>query len=163
MARSLAMLVSAGTLVVSCELELRSPALAQQANAPPVAPHAWLYGAWTGGLFPAPLGLTAQICLAQPVVIFTRDVVLRGSIIEETYAQRLIETVRTDAVGLEFRFTSDHAPQTTSLLGLSAPPTAVGFGCPGPDTLNVQRRGENEIAFPGCADFPYPLIRCPAR
>jgi hypothetical protein len=27
----------------------------------------------------------------------------------------------------------------------------------------VQRRGENEISFPGCPEFPYPLVRCPAR
>jgi len=39
----------------------------------------------------------------------------------------------------------------------------VGFGCPSPDVLHVQRRGENEISFPGCNDFPYPLVRCSAR
>ena len=32
-----------------------------------------------------------------------------------------------------------------------------------PDVLHVVRRGENEIAFPGCADFPNPLIRCQTR
>ena len=39
----------------------------------------------------------------------------------------------------------------------------VGFGCEDPDLLHVQRRGENEISFPGCPEFPYPLVRCPAR
>jgi hypothetical protein len=27
----------------------------------------------------------------------------------------------------------------------------------------VQRRSDNEISFPGCTDFPYPLVRCPGR
>ena len=40
------------------------------------------------------------------------------------------------------------------------PPPKAGFGCPDPNVLPVQRRGENEIAFPGCTDFPFPLIRC---
>jgi hypothetical protein len=39
----------------------------------------------------------------------------------------------------------------------------VGFGCISPDVLRVQRRTENEITFPDCKDFPYPLVRCPAR
>jgi len=97
------------------------------------------------------------------VVIFTRDVVLRGSLISAEYAQRVIETVRIDAVGLEFRFTPEEAPPAPGLLGLSGPPPVSGFGCASIDSLNVQRRGENEIAFPNCGDFPYPLIRCPGR
>ena len=42
------------------------------------------------------------------------------------------------------------------------PPVArdVGFGCISPDILHVLRRSENEISFPGCNDFPYPLVRC---
>ena len=39
----------------------------------------------------------------------------------------------------------------------------VGFGCESADVLHVVKRGENEIMFPGCADFPYPLIRCSSR
>jgi hypothetical protein len=153
----LALLTVAGVMASSpCSL-------AQQANAPPIAPHAWLYGAWTGGMFPAPSGITAQLCLAQPVAIFTRDIVLRGSLISAEYTQRVIETVRIDAVGLEFRFAPDHPPPASGLLGLSDAPPIMGFGCANPDTLNVQRRGENEISFPGCSDFPYPLIRCPGR
>jgi hypothetical protein len=26
--------------------------------------------------------------------------------------------------------------------------------------LTVRRDNENQITFPGCADFPYPLVRC---
>jgi hypothetical protein len=27
----------------------------------------------------------------------------------------------------------------------------------------VKREGENQISFPHCSDFPYPLIRCSTR
>jgi hypothetical protein len=128
------------------------------------APHAWLFGAWTGGLFPAPSSLTAQECLAQPTVIFTRDIVMRATLTEATYVQRLIETVRRTTTGAEFRFAGSVVPQSgTDLMGLAAAGAETGFGCDSPDVLNVQRRGENEIAFPGCADYPYPLVRCPGR
>jgi hypothetical protein len=131
-----------------------------QATAP-VPPHAWLFGAWTGGLFPAPSGITAQQCLAQPTVIFTRDVVMRATLTDPTYAQRVIETVRLTTTGSEFRFVAG-PPSTSSLMGLESPPT-VGFGCESPDVLHVVRRGENEITFPDCAEYPYPLERCPGR
>jgi hypothetical protein len=39
----------------------------------------------------------------------------------------------------------------------------TGFGCTTPNELHVLRQGENQISFPHCTDFPYPLIRCPAR
>ena len=50
------------------------PVAATPASAQQAPPHAWLFGSWTGGLFPAPSNVTAQTCLATPVVIFTRDV-----------------------------------------------------------------------------------------
>ncbi len=126
-------------------------------------PHAWLFGAWTGGLFPAPSGLTAQECLAQPTVIFTRDVVMRATLISTTYVQRVIATARLTPTGTEFRFSAAPPPEPGSrLLGLNTTPEP-GFGCSSPDELHVVRRGENEITFPGCADFPYPLLRCPGR
>ena len=81
-----------------------SPGAAQPAGPPPQPPHAWLFGTWTGGLFPAPSGLTAQACLSQPVVIFTRDVVLRATLTSELYVQRVIESARTTPTGAEFRF-----------------------------------------------------------
>ena len=119
-------------------------------------PHAWLFGTWTGGIFPPIAGLSTQACLSQPVVIFTRDLVMRATLTEQTLTQRVVETARAVPSGVEFHFTSNAL--AAGLLGRAAAP--VGFGCASPDALFVQRRGENEIAFPGCADFPNPLVRC---
>lgn len=136
-----------------------------QAQGPALPPHAWLFGAWIGGLYPPPVTLSAQECLAQPVVIFTRDLVLRATFTSDTYAQRRVETVRATATGAEFRLIQplNSTPAGNALFGNQAPPPPVGFGCEGPNVLHVQRHGENEISFPHCADFPYPLIRCGAR
>jgi hypothetical protein len=126
-------------------------------------PHAYLFGAWTGGLFPPPSAISPQQCLANPVVIFTRDVVMRAVITDQTYTQRQVETARTTATGTEFRF--QPSPASAASVGpfnLAGPaPADVGFGCGSSQVLHVQRHGENEIVFPGCTDFPYPLIRCP--
>jgi hypothetical protein len=137
---------------------------AQQAQpaSPPQPPHAWLFGAWTGGIFPAPSALSAQACLSQPVVIFTRDVILRATLTSELYIQRVIESARASASGAEFRLATEPG-QVAGPLGITSAPAAIGFGCDGPDVLNVQRHTDNEISFPGCTDFPYPLVRCPAR
>jgi len=128
-------------------------------------PHAWLFGSWTGGLFPAPANLSADACLAAPTVIFTRDIVLRASLTDTGYLQRAIATVRATPHGFEFGFQPSNAlaANTNNLLGLPAPQPAVGFGCLSADALHVERHGENEISFPGCADFPNPLVRCPSR
>ena len=123
-------------------------------------PHAWLFGTWTGGIFPAPANLTPQACLSQPVVIFTRDLVMRATITEQVLTQREIETARISPQGMEFRFAA--GPGGSAVLGLGNARQG-GFGCETPDVLHVQRRGENEIAFPGCADFPNPLVRCHTR
>lgn len=133
-------------------LALISP-LTAQAPAPAGPPHAWLFGAWIGGMFPPPVTLSAQECLAQPMVIFTRDVVMRAVITSPAYVQRLIDTARATATGFEVRLVPATAAPSDSAAGL-------GFGCPDPNLLPVQRRGDNEIAFPGCTDFPYKLIRC---
>jgi hypothetical protein len=130
------------------------------AQAPPQSPsqppHAWLFGTWTGGLFPASAGMTAQACFSQPVVIFTRDLVMRATLTEQALTQREVETARADPSGVEFRF----APGVTGSRMLGGLTVLAGFGCESPEVLHVQRRGENEIAFPGCADFPNPLVRC---
>jgi hypothetical protein len=129
-------------------------------------PHAWLFGAWTGGLFPVTGAVSAQSCLGQPTVIFTRDVVLRASLTDPTYAQRVVATARTRAGATDFQFApaADPAAAASSALLQVAPPKAdAGFGCESPDVLHVVRRSDNQIAFPGCADFPEPLVRCPAR
>ncbi len=130
-----------------------------QGNALP--PHAWLFGTWTGGIFPVPSGYSNQACLSQPVVIFTRDLVLRATLTEQMLTQREIETARNSSGGAEFRFAA--APGGGGGLLDTGTGRAVGFGCSSPDELHVQRRGENEIAFPGCADFPNPLVRCQTR
>ena len=153
---------------VAIVLALLMLAPAGEAAAPPATPapppHAWLFGAWTGGLFPALGATTAQACLAQPVVIFTRDVVLRASLTDPSYAQRVVGTARTRSGVTDFQFTPVAEPATGSgLLGVTQPKPASGFGCENPDVLHVQWRNDNEIAFPGCADFPEPLVRCPGR
>ena len=130
-----------------------------QTNEPP---HAWLFGTWTGGLFPVPSTMTPAACFGQPVVIFTRDVVLRATLTDATYTQRVIETARTDPGTTNFRF----APGGTGapgLLGLTGPAPQAGFGCENDNVLHVQRRSDNEISFPGCPEFSYPLVRCGSR
>lgn len=133
-----------------------------QGNLPP---HSWLFGAWTGGIFPPPSTLSAQECLAMPVVIFTRDIVMRAVITDQLYTQRVVETARVTAEGVEFRLARPAAAASAGPFSLSPGSgiNEVGFGCISPDILRVQRRTENEISFPGCTDFPYPLVRCPAR
>ncbi len=132
-----------------------------QGNLPP---HSWLFGAWTGGIFPPPSTLSAQECLAMPVVIFTRDIVMRAVITDQVYAQRLVETARITAEGVEFRLTPSPAVAPGPFnLSPGGSIGEVGFGCISPDILRVQRHTENEISFPGCNDFPYPLVRCPGR
>lgn len=134
---------------------------ATPAAAQALPPHAWLFGTWTGGIFPIPAGMSAQACLSQPVVIFTRDLVLRATLTEQTLAQREVETARSSPQGAEFRFAAGLGG-SSSLFSAAGSRTA-GFGCEDPDVLHVQRRGENEIAFPGCSDFPNPLVRCNTR
>jgi hypothetical protein len=134
-----------------------SVAGAQQGAGGP--PHAWVFGSWTGGIFPA-TDTEGPRCFGQPVVIFTRDIVMRASPLDIAYRQRAIETVAVQPNGLEFRFTPVPAP--VGPLAGRLPPD-VGFGCAGsPNLLRVERRGQDEIAFPGCAEFPSPLRRCTA-
>jgi len=153
--------------VAICLLALLScaGALPTRAQSPGLPPHAWLFGTWIGGLYPPPVTLSAEQCLALPVVIFTRDVAMRAVLTDVIYAQRQIETVRATATGAEFRFVAPVQPAAEggTLFGPPGAAQAVGFGCETADVLHVQRQGENQISFPRCADFPYPLIRCAAR
>ena len=90
-------------LIVTLALAALSTVPARaQGNLPP---HSWLFGAWTGGIFPPPSTLSAQECLAMPVVIFTRDIVMRAVITDQLYTERLVETARVTAEGVEFRLT----------------------------------------------------------
>jgi hypothetical protein len=137
---------------------LAAPLAAADAQQPQqqVAPHAWLFGSWTGGIFPA-ADNEGPACFAQPTVIFTRDVVMRVSVLEVPYRQRLIETVAGGPDGVEFRL----APASAAIapLGGRLPPDSA-FGCANPNNLRVERRGPDEIFFPDCAEFPSPLRRC---
>lgn len=124
-------------------------------------PHEWVFGAWTGGLFPVS-EVDSTACFGSPTVIFTRDVVMRVSSFDVAYHQRAIETAAALPGGnLEFRFVS--MGPAARALGGRLPPD-IGFGCGGsPDLLRIERRGPDEIVFPDCADFPSPLKRCVAR
>ena len=135
-------------------------ALPLSATAQRSPPHAFLFGSWTGGMFPPGDREGAQ-CLAQPTVVFTADVVMRASMTDVSYRQRLVETVSVTGQRFEFRLVPA-APQITPL-GARVPPD-VGFGCPGgANVLRVERRGDNEIVFPDCSEFPSPLVRCASR
>ncbi len=137
-------------------------ACGQAYAAPP--PHAWLFGIWTGGLFPVVGEMTQAQCVAQPAMIFGQDQVSRASLTSSMMAARDIVTVRAMPGGTEFHFTPlPPAPPADTLQALQKPADPRGFGCESPDILHVQKISENEIAFPGCADFPYPLVRCPSR
>ena len=148
------------TLALLLAVVPAAPALAQGGQ----PPHAWLFGTWTGGLFPAPEHLSAEACLGEPVVIFTRDLVLRATLTEQTLTQRVIETANVSPQGVEFRFAPGGVVASNGMgLGLPNPGATIGFGCEDVNVLHVKRRGPNEISFPGCTDFPNPLVRCPAR
>lgn len=140
-----------------------SSAVAQSAGG---YPHGFLFGAWVGGIFPAPTTLNARECQANPTLIFTKDVVLRANPFDAAYSQSLVETVRDTGGGVEFRLVRvGAAPASARGPFSTGPDLAAGhdFGCGSPTILRVQRRGENEISFPGCTEFPYPLVRCPGH
>jgi hypothetical protein len=142
------------------------PLLPATGHAQSGAPHSWLFGEWTGGLFPAPANLTAQACLGQPTVIFTRDVVIRGSLTEVNFTQRVIVTARTTSGQTDIQFTpalDALAANSNGLLGLDQPKASAGFGCETEDVLHIRRISENEISFPGCKEFPEPLVRCQGK
>ncbi|HTW69825.1 MAG TPA: hypothetical protein VME47_08075 [Acetobacteraceae bacterium] len=127
---------------------LTTPLMAQRPAGPVDSS---LFGEWVGGIFPPPVTLSAQECLSQPMVIFTRDSVMRAIMTSAAYEQRAIASARTTAAGFEIQLYPNQNPNL------------AGFGCPNPDVLPVQRRGDNEIVFPGCSGFPFPLIRCAAH
>ena len=144
-------------VLLSLALLLAAPAPSAFSQGQP--PHAWLFGTWTGGLFPPPSSMSTQACFSQPTVIFTRDLVMRATLTDQTLVQRVIESARAVTGGSEFRFAAMTAMTNPRMLGGSEA-QMMGFGCPTANDLVVQKRGDNEIAFPGCADFPYPLVRC---
>lgn len=134
-----------------------APAFAQ------APPHAWLFGAWTGGMFSAPANVPAEACLGQPTVIFTRDVVMRAQLGSQDYVQRAITSAQTRPGLTEFRFTPAPKPIGAGMLGLPGAPEMMGFGCASADWLPVKRISNDVIEFPGCPEFPFPLRRCALR
>ncbi len=146
-------------LLAGAVLPYSSPAARAQGGVPV---HAFLFGAWTGGLFPPPSTVTAQQCLAAPTIIFARDLVLRLTFTDLLYIQRIIETARGTGSGWEFRFAPVPTPAGSQTMPGMAGAADEGFGCDSPDVLRVQRLTANEISFPGCKVFPYKLVRCPA-
>ena len=156
--------ISAATLAPVSAAPRAEPARRVAASSPGQPPHAWLFGTWSGGMFPPQSGQSTEQCLSQPVLIFTRDLVMRALLTDQLYDQRLIETARSSPTGADFRFVPAQAPSAaSSVLGIAPTPPSVGFSCESPDVLHVVRKSENEIELPSCADFPYPLVRCPAR
>lgn len=153
-------LILAAPLLATSAVAQRAPAPAQPpaATTPPAAgssavPHEWLFGSWTGGLYP-PGDTEGPRCFAQPTVIFTREVVMRSGILDPAYRQRFLETAATRPGATSFRFIPA-APSGSRL------PPEIGFGCPGgPDTLEVEQVGPDEIVFPNCREMPSPLRRC---
>lgn len=122
----------------------------------PQPPHAWVFGSWTGGQFP-PGDVSGPECFGSPVVIFTREMVLRATALDLAFRQRSIETVALTPNGLEFRLT----PLVPAGPRAARVPPDFGFGCgTNPNLLRVERRGPDEIVFPGCSEFPSPLKRC---
>lgn len=146
----LALLLLTSTAFAQSQRRSQAAPHAQPGAATPNAPpHAWLFGVWTGGLFPVLDGMAAQDCKTQPTVQFGRDSVGHASLVGSEVIQRVIETVRATPMGAEFRF----SPVSGG--------AAAGFGCEDPNILHVAREA-GTIAFPHCAAFPYPLHRCPA-
>ncbi|WP_421990562.1 hypothetical protein [Roseococcus sp.] len=134
--------------IVSGLLAAPALALAQTRQGPP---HEWMFGGWTGGIFPV-VDTDGPACFGNATVIVTRDIVMRVSSLDVAFRQRAIETVAITPDGLEFRLVP---------LGGGRPIPETGFGCDGnPNLLRVVRRGENEVIFPNCGEFPGPLQRC---
>ncbi len=123
-----------------------------------IPPHAWLFGAWAGGILPAPPDMDARECEARATFVVTRDVVIHSTLTHPEAIENLIASVRGTPDGTIFALApTDTKPQT--IAGLA---DDLGFGCPQPDVLRVVRVGPNEIRFPDCTGFPSPLVRCPS-
>ncbi len=149
--RRIATLLLAGAI-------LSAGAVRRPVEAQAVPPHAWLFGAWAGGIYPAPPNMSAAECEARATFVVTRDVIVHSTLTHPTAIQNLIASVRGTPQGTIFALApTDTKPET--IAGITED---LGFGCPQPDVLRVVKIAPNEIAFPDCAGFPSPLVRCPA-
>ncbi len=140
----------AGALLAAASLSLPARAQGQP-------PHAWLFGAWAGGILPAPPDMDARECEARATFIVTRDAVIHSTLTHPDAIENLIASVRGTPYGTIFAL----APTNTKPDSIAGIPDDLGFGCPQPDVLRVVRVGPNAIRFPDCAGFPSPLVRCP--
>ncbi len=132
---------------------LQGPAEAQGAP-----PHAWLFGAWAGGIYPAPPGMSAAECEARTTFVVTKDVIIHSTLTHPDAIQNLIASVRGTPEGTIFAL----APTDTKPETIGGVTEDLGFGCPQPDVLRVVKVAPNEIRFPDCTGFPSPLVRCPS-
>lgn len=121
-------------------------------------PHAWLFGAWAGGIYPAPPHMSAAECDAQATFVVTQDIVIHSTLTHPEAIQNLIASVRGTPEGTIFAL----APTDTKASDIPGITDDLGFGCPQPNVLRVVQVRPNEIQFPGCTGFPSPLVRCPA-
>lgn len=133
--------------IVSGLLATPALSLAQTRQGPP---HEWMFGGWTGGIFPA-TETEGPACFGNISVIVTRDIVMRVSSLDIAFRQRAIETVALIPDGLEFRF--------VPIPGRPIPES--GFGCSdNPNILRVRKVSDDEVVFTDCREFPGPLKRC---
>lgn len=121
-------------------------------------PHAWLFGAWAGGILPAPDHMSAAECRAQTSLIVTQDVVIHRTLTHPDAIQNLIVSVRGTPDGTIFML----APPQEKPEVIAGVPVDLGFGCPNGNALRVVRVGPNEIRLPDCTGFPSDLVRCGA-
>lgn len=119
-------------------------------------PHAWLFGAWAGGILPAPAHMSPAECQAQASFVVTKDVVIHRTLTHPQAIQNLIVSVRGTPDGTIFML----APPQEKPEVIAGVPMDLGFGCPNDTVLRVVRVGPNEISLPNCAGFPSNLVRC---
>jgi hypothetical protein len=143
-------------LLAGALLAAAAPLVAAKAEAVP--PHAWLFGAWAGGLYPAPPDMSPTECAARATFVVTRDVIIHSTLTHPTAIQNLIASVRGTPEGTIFAL----APTDIKPEVIAGIPEDLGFGCPQPDVLRVVKVSATEIRFPDCSGFPSPLVRCPA-
>ncbi|MBW4023397.1 MAG: hypothetical protein HIU92_09705 [Proteobacteria bacterium] len=148
--RRLATTVLAGAL-------LAAVAVPQSEAAQSAPPHAWLFGAWAGGILPAPPHMSPAECEARATFVVTQDVVIHSTLTHPDAIENLIASVRGTPDGTIFLL----SPSQTKPDVIAGIPQDLGFGCPDANVLRVVRVGPNEIRFPDCTGFPTPLVRCP--
>ncbi|WP_284947229.1 hypothetical protein [Acidisoma cladoniae] len=149
--------VRLGTTLLATAVLVAVSGLALKADAASAGPpHAWLYGVWAGGIFPAPPNMSPDECRAHVTFQVSQDSVLHSTLMHPEPIQNAIAAVRGTPDGTIFTLAPTDA-KPDAIAGIS---DDLGFGCPQPDTLRVVKTGPDEISFPDCTGFPSPLVRC---